>query len=106
MSAKKEAGFEESMRRLEVIVREMEDGALKLDDLISRFEEGRQLLTVCEKKLNEVERKIELLVEKDGAETTEPFAAIDLDEPAPDDAPPPARPARRAAAEPPADELF
>jgi len=52
---------------------EMEDGELKLDDLISRFEEGRKLLGSCSKKLNEVERKIEMLVDKDGKETTVPF---------------------------------
>jgi exodeoxyribonuclease VII small subunit len=61
---KSEMTFEQSMERLEQIVKEMESGSLSLEDMISRFEEGQKLLKFCSSKLNEVERKIEVLVKK------------------------------------------
>lgn len=66
-------GFEESMKRLEHLVAEMEGGELSLEDMIKRFEEGQELVKFCTGKLNEVEKKIELLVKKGGELTTEPF---------------------------------
>ncbi len=59
---REKVSFEKSLERLEAIVKEMEGGELSLDDLIKRFEEGQKLVAVCGRKLNEVERKIELLV--------------------------------------------
>lgn len=70
----KQKNFEESMERLEKIVAEMEGGELSLEDMIGRFEEGQTLIKLCSRKLNEVERKIEVLVEKeDGTIETEPL---------------------------------
>jgi len=68
-----EQNFEKSLKRLETIVSEMESGALGLEEMISRFEEGQSLLKFCSKKLNEVERKIEILVKKGDKVVTEPF---------------------------------
>ncbi len=51
----------------------MEGGELSLDDLIKRFEEGQKLVAVCGRKLNEVERKIELLVSKGDTVEAQPF---------------------------------
>ena len=65
--------FEASLGRLEVIVREMESGELSLEQMMSGFEEGTQLVKVCTTRLNEVESKIEKLVKKDGEVVTEPF---------------------------------
>jgi exodeoxyribonuclease VII small subunit len=56
--------FEKAMERLEAIAREMEDKKLGLEEMISRFEEGQSLLKFCSNKLNEVEKKIEVLVRK------------------------------------------
>ena len=66
-------GFEESMRRLEELVNQMEEGELSLDEMVSAFEEGTQLVQSCGKKLDEVERKIEMLVKKNEKIATEPF---------------------------------
>ena len=66
-------GFEESMARLEKIVAEMEDGQLTLEEMIARFEEGRKLTKSCTETLNEVDRKIEMLVKKGDEVVTEPF---------------------------------
>jgi exodeoxyribonuclease VII small subunit len=65
--------FEKSLQRLESIVSEMEGGSLSLEDMISRFEEGQNLLGFCSKKLNEVEKKIEKLVKKGDKVVAEPF---------------------------------
>jgi len=66
--------FEASIERLEKIVAEMEGGELSLDDMIARFEEGQALIRLCSARLNEVERKIEVLVKnEDGTVTTEPL---------------------------------
>lgn len=42
--------------------------------MVAAFEEGQKLAKLCSSKLNEVERKIELLVKKaDGTAAAEPF---------------------------------
>jgi len=70
-----EAGvnFEKAMQRLETIVGDMESGALSLEDMIARFEEGQRLIGVCGRKLNEVQRKVEMLVKKGDDVLAEPF---------------------------------
>jgi exodeoxyribonuclease VII small subunit len=77
MTTKKASGespnFEKSMERLEAIVGDMEGGALSLDTMIQRFEEGQSLIKFCTGKLDEVERKIEKLLSTEGAVETEPF---------------------------------
>ena len=60
---REEPGFEKALARLEKIAAEMEAGKLPLETLI-RY---------CNRKLNEVERKIEILVKKGEEVTTEPF---------------------------------
>lgn len=65
--------FEKAMERLEKIVGEMESGSLSLEEMISRFEEGQSLIKFCTTKLNEVEKKVELLVKKGDDISTVPF---------------------------------
>ena len=65
--------FEKALERLEKIVSEMEGGSLSLEDMITRFEEGQGLIKLCSRKLNEVERKIEILVKKGDEIVAEPF---------------------------------
>jgi exodeoxyribonuclease VII small subunit len=65
--------FEDSMEKLEQIVSEMENGELSLDAMIKHFEEGQGLIKFCSTKLDEVERKIEKLINKEGEPQTEPF---------------------------------
>ncbi len=59
--------FEKALERLEAVVEKMESGKLPLDEMMKYFEEGSALSTVCEKKLKDLEKKIEILV-KDGQE--------------------------------------
>lgn len=72
-SADKQAGFEKSLERLETIVREMEGSTLSLEQMMKHFEEGMRLVGTCSAKLNEVERKIEILVKQGGQTTLAPF---------------------------------
>ena len=69
----KQPGFEKSLERLETIVREMESGELSLEKMMKHFEEGMSLVGICSAKLNEVERKIELLVKQGDQTTLAPF---------------------------------
>ena len=70
---KDEPAFEKALARLEKIVAEMEAGKMPLEEMISRFEEGQTLIKFCTKKLNEVERRIEILVKKGESAVAEPF---------------------------------
>jgi exodeoxyribonuclease VII small subunit len=70
-----EVPFEESLARLEAIVEEMESGKLSLDQMMAHFEEGAALVKVCGGKLTEVEKKIELLIQKGDQLETAPFDA-------------------------------
>ena len=73
--------FEESFNRLETIVRRLESEELPLDDALQMFEEGIRLSRFCNQKLEEVERKIELiLADSKGQPKTQPFEQEDESE--------------------------
>ena len=73
---KKPESFEDALKRLEEIVQRMEGGDLALEDSLGLFEEGVRLTRVCSQRLDEAEKKIELLTrdEKGGvkAEPVDP----------------------------------
>ena len=69
----KSKSFEKALARLEAIVSEMESGTLSLEKMMACFEEGTGLVKFCTLKLNEVERKIEVLVKKGDQVETAPF---------------------------------
>ncbi len=60
----KDVSFEKALEKLEKIVNSMEDKQLPLDDMMKYFEEGKKLSEFCNKKLNEFEKKIEILVKE------------------------------------------
>lgn len=63
---KAEAGdFESQLAALEQIVRELERGDLPLEESLQKFEQGVRLSRECQERLNEAERRIELLL-RDG----------------------------------------
>ncbi|HEY4695725.1 MAG TPA: exodeoxyribonuclease VII small subunit [Candidatus Hydromicrobium sp.] len=53
--------FEESIKKLEEIVKELEDENISLEESMEKFEMGIKLSSNCLKKLNEAEGKIEEL---------------------------------------------
>ena len=60
-TAAPELNFEKAMDRLEAIVEQMETGKLALEDLIVRYEEGMNLVKVCQERLTKAEQKIEII---------------------------------------------
>jgi exodeoxyribonuclease VII small subunit len=85
-----ELNFEGAMDRLEKIVEQMESGKLPLEDLIVRYEEGMNLVKICQERLANAEQKIEIIarnsagkpVVKEFEPTQEPKTAFPVaDEP-------------------------
>lgn len=56
------ASFEAALKELETIVKQMESGEAKLEESLQLFERGIKLSRYCSQKLEEAEKKIELLV--------------------------------------------
>jgi exodeoxyribonuclease VII small subunit len=70
--------FEDSLRRLEQLVEELESGDLALEDSIARFEEGQTLLRMCTELLDKAELQVrEVLRRADGTLTAR---ALELEE--------------------------
>jgi exodeoxyribonuclease VII small subunit len=68
--------FEEALARLETIVRELEEADLPLERSLIVFEEGVRLSRLLHERLNEAERKVEILMKNaDGEKVPVPFAA-------------------------------
>jgi len=66
--------FEQSMKQLERIVQELEDGELPLEKAIKKFEEGIKLTQFCSAKLDETEKKVSVLIkDAEGKVATRPF---------------------------------
>jgi exodeoxyribonuclease VII small subunit len=67
MAKKPDIKFEDALARLEKIVTQLEEGEVSLDNSLKIFEEGIELSRICASKLEEAERKIEILTKtKDG----------------------------------------
>ena len=65
----KEMKFENALAKLEKTVEELESEEVSLEDSLKKFEEGISLVRFCSRKLEEVEKKIEILVKEQGGET-------------------------------------
>ncbi|AKB86051.1 exodeoxyribonuclease VII small subunit [Methanococcoides methylutens] len=72
-----ELTFEEALEELENIVEHLERGQLTLDDSIDTFEKGMKLALLCNRKIEDSEKKIEQLIERNGKLTTEPFSEME-----------------------------
>ncbi len=59
-----ELKFEEALARLEKIVQALEGGETTLEEALKLFEEGVQLARFCNRKLDEAETKIEILIDE------------------------------------------
>ena len=62
MSTAKPKTFESSLEQLELIVRELEQGELPLERSLELFEQGVKLSRECQDRLNQAERRIEVLM--------------------------------------------
>lgn len=59
-----EVSFEDAMKELEKVVQNLEKGNLPLEEALSMFEKGITLTALCNKKLDQAEKKITCLLEK------------------------------------------
>ena len=65
--------FEASLKELETIVKQLEDGDMPLEESLKLFETGVRLSRECRERLNNAERRIEVLMkEADGSISLEP----------------------------------
>jgi exodeoxyribonuclease VII small subunit len=70
------AAYEEIVARLSQVVERLESGGLSLEESIAAFEQGIQLARLGQRKLEQAEKKVELLLEND---RVQPFASGEAD---------------------------
>ncbi|GIP37601.1 exodeoxyribonuclease 7 small subunit [Paenibacillus sp. J31TS4] len=70
---KPELSFEEAMDKLEEIVGRLETGDVPLEQAIELFQQGMELSQLCTLKLDQVERRIEMLIDENGSLSRKPF---------------------------------
>jgi exodeoxyribonuclease VII small subunit len=66
--------FEDALRELEIIVRQLEEGKINLEQAIASYEQGVRLKSYCEAKLRDARTRVDQIVIKtDGQLALEPF---------------------------------
>lgn len=75
----KQQSFEEDMKKLQKIVEELASGKLTLGESLKKYEEGVKIAQSCSGQLNDAQRKVELLMKKDGQFGLEKFDEGDED---------------------------
>lgn len=70
--------FEEALKSLERLVARLESGETNLEESIRLFEEGMRLSALCQKRLDDADRKIEVLLRKPGGDVAETVAESDI----------------------------
>jgi exodeoxyribonuclease VII small subunit len=79
--ARKSNEFEKAFQQLETIVKRLESEEMPLDESLQLFEEGIRLSRFCNQKLEEVEKKIELILsDAKGQPRVEPFESEEDDD--------------------------
>lgn len=69
--------FEQSLERLDAIVKSLERGEAPLDEALGMFDEGVKLIRDCGKKLDEAEQRVKKLVKgPDGEPVEEEFPGV------------------------------
>jgi len=71
--------FEDALEKLEDIVKKMEAGDIPLDESLKSFEEGIRLIRFCSAKLEETERRVEMLLGKEDSLKVKNFQGEDGD---------------------------
>ena len=75
MAKNKSENFETSLRKLEEMVKKLEEGDLSLENSLEVFEEGMKLVKQCETRLGEAQKKVEILMkDREGKKTAVPFS--------------------------------
>lgn len=66
-NTEKELSFEENIKKLETIVKELETGEVKLDDAINKFNEACEIAKLCDLKLKNATDSINKIMNSDGS---------------------------------------
>jgi exodeoxyribonuclease VII small subunit len=70
-----EKKFEAALARLEELVKELEQGDLPLEQSLKLFEEGIKLSRICNRRLEDAERRVEILLKDEaGNVRAQPFS--------------------------------
>ena len=70
-----EKKFEAALARLEELVKELEQGDLPLEQSLKLFEEGIKLSRICNRRLEDAERRVEILLKDEaGNIVAQPFS--------------------------------
>lgn len=77
---KKYKDYESAIERLEEITESLEGGEATLEEAITLYTEGLDIARFCSDKLEEAEKKIKLITEKNGLMVEEDFGESDEDE--------------------------
>ena len=74
----KNKSFEEALRELEGIANRLEEGDLPLEEALQFFEEGVKLSRYCHTKLDEAQKRVEILLKDErGNMTAQPFEPVE-----------------------------
>ena len=71
---KSEPAFETALGNLEQLVASMESGDIPLAELVEKFEEGSNLVKICEERLKQAELRIQKLRQKENSLTLDEFS--------------------------------
>jgi exodeoxyribonuclease VII small subunit len=72
-TAETKDNFEQLMKRIEEITGLLETGDRPLDESIALFEEGMRLFKACQRKLDDAERMVRVLIQEGDQEHEQPF---------------------------------
>ena len=76
----KKKSFEEALAKLEQITKELEEGNIPLEESLKYFDEGVKLAEYCNSKLNDAQKKVEILLKKNDGFEAAPFKGLDDDD--------------------------
>lgn len=79
MPKKPSLNFEQALKELETLVERMEKGEVSLEDSLKDFERGVELTRACQQALQEAEQRVQILMEKGGQATLEPYVDPNTD---------------------------
>ena len=77
--AMKKKSFEDALEKLEKITQELEEGDLSLEESLKHFDEGVKLAEFCNSKLSDAQKKVEILLKKEGSLEPVDFDGLEED---------------------------
>jgi exodeoxyribonuclease VII small subunit len=73
MAAKQKKSFEDSLKELDIIIDELEDGEITLEESIVKYEKAVELIEGCNQILESAQGKLKKIKENMGEITEEEF---------------------------------